>query len=259
MSPRRMVILLALVGIGLLCSPAYMGDVRGDMYYFSVYQTEPPTEGDIQSYNDLPPEAQAAFDEARDGDTVKLYEHPDRRAIEALPASDYVRVDGTYYRLSLRSEVNDSTLGEFFNQYLASPLLLVGGFLVGLAIVRARDRDWQPDTPRRVGGVIALAWLWSVVGAIVSIFLVTGQLFPDQYVQTFVSYAGAFTIALVPLLTGSALRRRNWPIVGATALPVLALGVLSMIGTVFLLAFIVVLFIGVPALGAGYRLAEPTA
>lgn len=260
MVPRFRTVALFLLGIALLSIPAGPDSgVRGEAYYVSIAEADEPIDGEVRPYEELPPAAQRAIDRARAGDSVTLYEHPDRRAIEALRTSDYVRIDGTYYRTSLTSpaENGTTTFGEFLDRFVVAPLLLLGGFLVAVALVTERDRDWQPDTLRRVGAVIGPAWVAVLLWVTLAVYAATGLWFPDDHVRVYVGYAGVFIPGLLFLLVGSALQRGDRTLAAVAALPALSFALVGLASTMFLFAFLIVLVIGLPMLGVGYWLTDP--
>lgn len=258
MNSRLTLILFLVAGSILLFTPSVATEVQGHRYFFSVSEADSP-DGEIRTYEELPPEAQTAFDEARAEGTINLYENPDREAIATFFEVDYVRVDGTYYRISIRSEVNDSTLGESLTQFVLTPLLLLGGFLVAYGLLTLRNPDWQPTTLGRAGTLIGLTWLLSIIGTVVSIYATTGLVLVEE-IRMFVSYTAVFIVTLVPVLTGGAIRRRKWLLAGLSVLPIASFLVFGLFGIgIFLVLFgYSVIFGGMFAV-FGYLVTEPIA
>ncbi|MFC6719901.1 hypothetical protein ACFQGT_18165 [Natrialbaceae archaeon GCM10025810] len=248
-------VVLVLSGCWLLFVPTYDG-AAGDRYFFEVYPMDEP-DGDGRAYEELPPDLQQAFDEVRDGGTYDLYEHPDRDRIETLESIDYILADGDYYSVTVRSETADSELGEFFDQFLITPAKMLGALCLALVTITIRDPNWQPDTLPRMGKLIALTGSYGVLGINVSIVHGSNGLLLPHLLAESVLYLGVFLLTLLPLLTGGALKQRDWYLVGLSVLPLVGLVALAGVAPSVLFVVLYVLLLGGGLLVCGYLLTDP--
>lgn len=159
-APNGVAIALVLVvGLVLLAHPLYLYPHLGQTPY-SVYvsgtQTVSPPDEEVIAYSALPPDAQRAFDAARQEEVHRLWTGENDEAINTLGQFEYIHVDGTYYQYQI---------GHIDRLTHAMPvrglLTTLGAILVVLGLLIYRNQQWRPLTPLRS--------LWFPVGTTIAI------------------------------------------------------------------------------------------
>lgn len=148
--PGLLTVLVVVLGLAFLAGAGYVW-VEYDLSHYGqgTYsitgmegtELEPvstvPDNASIIAYTDLPPNAQHAFDEARQGEEHLLWFKDDRRVVEALLpySSEYVVYQGDYYQILILS-------GHRGQRYWQEALLkFIGAGGIGLLLIGFGVRD----------------------------------------------------------------------------------------------------------------------
>lgn len=153
-------LLLVLLAVVLVAGAVWFvyADFR-PTYQLTVTATgEAPADAEVLDYDALPPEAQSAFDAARDGPHV-VHHDPAFRETFPLYETVYVRADGTVHELWLRGDgLNGLSL------LLAVPTVVVALVLAGLGGHSYRRQKVRLPTTVLAG--LGGAWLAGVASTL---------------------------------------------------------------------------------------------
>lgn len=181
---RGVVAVLIVLGLAMLAHPLFLWPHYGQTPYGlgDVEQVSGETDSEATiAYEELPPKAQAAFDDARNEDDEDLWSGEDERALAAL--IEYV---------------------PWTHETLLRPLLtMIGSFLVAFGALASAGSSWRPVTPRRSLAFV-LAGTLGAAGTIAYDSLVSNAYAPG--LLPFASLAG---LLLGFVGVGSLLRRRG--------------------------------------------------
>jgi hypothetical protein len=159
-SIRHVAIALVLVGFVVLAHPVYLFEKHGQApRYLEVSEIEGASASEAVAYDDLPPDARRALDDAVRGGSATLWTGEDDAAIDALRDARLVERDGTYYRSEIRYVGGIiwgyATSIRILLTALGSVALVVGG----LAARRDSLRPLTPGSALAVPAVSAVAIL----------------------------------------------------------------------------------------------------
>ena len=92
----------ALAALLLLAAPFALWPHYGQTpYMLEVGPAESADHGEVVTYEDLPPDARAPFEDALDGESVTLYEEADEELVATFQRYQYVEYGGDLYYASL--------------------------------------------------------------------------------------------------------------------------------------------------------------
>ncbi len=211
-----------------------------------VSEGEPPRNATVTAYSDLPRSAQVVVDAVVKQGRTTLSTYDDYRAVDALEGDRYIRTDeGVFY---IRTTVVDGS-GGLFEGIVRDSLLAIGGILIGAGLV-VRDRS------RHFLTLIALP-----TGATVALVSANALAAPTLSVVDWFGNVSFGLAAGVPVLTGIALRRREYD-VGVMAMSTLLLSVAVLLSGHTLSALYLLLpllLLGLPGTGFGWWLENRSA
>lgn len=250
MDPRQVGALLLVVGLLVVAHPLYLWPHFGQTPY--TVEVAPAAGDDLAedatvlAYEELPADAQRAFDAALENGRVELFSEADAAAIEGLggDGETYVRKDGSVYRVSLY-HADGAWL---FVGPIRTLLSILGAALAVTGGLAAVDRSARPLTPARA--------LWLPAGAVVAVVATAGYDAGGAVEAWNLQWALVVVLATLPVVPGSAVarERRTWAAGFLSALVVVALGVAALTPLFPVWIPVVGLLAGAPAAVVGYTL-----